>query len=280
MHENNIHRHNHNRGARVIAHPATAKTTTALPSSATGRDDDPYASPQLDADALAKYAVAALTELALFGAAFALLDAASARLAVPVPFPAAACLFYAASLRSRAFNPLNNRRPDRPGAAGEEGEASPGFRDRVMPAWTPPGVVFPIMWVLIVGPVRAYAGALVVSSTGLFLTLPTMLFILHLTVGDVWNTVNNTEKRYGAAVVGVAGVVVSAAGAASQYATVDPLAGNLLGGTCLWLVTAAALIADTWRLNPAANGERVPLYPVKGEAETSFVWFENEKDDA
>lgn len=276
MHEKNSHR-----GASVPARPATP-TTTALPSSLTDPDSDPYLSPRLDADALAKYALAAATELALLGAACALLDLASARLGAPVPFPAAAGLFYAASLKSRACSPLNNRRPDRPGAAGEAegGTASPGFRDRVMPAWTPPGIVFPIMWVLIVGPIRAYAGALVVASTGHFLTLPTMLFLLHLTVGDVWNTVNNAEKRYGAAVVGVALVVLTAAGAASQYATVDPLAGQLLGGTCVWLVTAAALIADTWRLNPAANGARAPLYPVEGEAETSFVWFQKAEDDA
>merc|ERR1719491_971996 len=105
-----------------------------------------------------------------------------------------------------------------------------------------------------------------------------MAFILHLTLGDVWNTINNAEQRYGAAVVGVSGVVLSAAYAATQYAAVDPFAGQLLGGTCLWLVTAAALITDTWRLNPDANGEKVPLYPIKGEAETSFLWFAKSKE--
>ena len=29
-------------------------------------------------------------------------------------------------------------------------DGSDGFRDLVMPSWTPPGVVFPIMWVLII----------------------------------------------------------------------------------------------------------------------------------
>jgi hypothetical protein len=34
--------------------------------------------------------------------------------------------------------------------------------------------------------------------------------------------------------------------------------------------------ADTWRLNPVSVGgetRRVPLFPVKGEAVTSFMWF-------
>lgn len=261
------HQNNHQAASILAARQAT----TAL-SSSTVSEDDPYSSPQLDTGALAKYAVAATTELALFGATFQLIDLALAQLDTQLPLPAIAFVFYAASLKSRVFNPLNNQRPDRSKAANEEG--SSGFRDRVMPSWTPPGVIFPIMWVLIIGPLRAYSAALVVSSTGSFLTLPTMAFMLHLTVGDIWNTINNTEKRYGAAVIGVLCVVISAANAAYQYSTVDPLAGKLLGGTCIWLVTAAALITDTWRLNPTENGERVPLYPVKGEAETSFMWFD------
>mmetsp|Transcript_18990 Transcript_18990/g.33420 ORF Transcript_18990/g.33420 Transcript_18990/m.33420 type:complete len:320 (-) Transcript_18990:287-1246(-) len=264
------HQNNHHRGA--LATISQVKTTsTALPISTASSNEDPYSSPQLDTDALTKYAVAAITELTLFSATFQLLDLALAQLDTQLPLPAVAFLFYGASLKSRAFNPLNNQRPDR--AKAVEGEGSKGFGDRVMPSWTPPGVIFPIMWVLIIGPIRAYSAALVVSSTGSFFCLPIMAFMLHLTIGDVWNTINNTEKRYGAAVIGVLCVVISAANAGYQYSTVDPLAGQLLGGTCLWLVTAAALITDTWRLNPAENGEKVPLYPVKGEAETSFMWF-------
>lgn len=41
-----------------------------------------------------------------------------------------------------------------------------------------------------------------------------------------------------------------------------------------------SLITDTWRLNPAENGKRVPLFPVVGEAETSFVWGSKVGDDA
>lgn len=159
-----------------------------------------------------------------------------------------------------------------------DGEGSSGFKDRVMPSWTPPGVTFPIMWLLIIGPIRAYSSALVVTTTGSFLTLPTMAFMLHLTIGDIWNTINNTEKRYGASVIGVLFVVASAVNAAYQYSTVDMFAGKLLGATCLWLVTATALITDTWRLNPLENGKKVPLYPVKGEADTSFMW--GSKDDS
>mmetsp|Transcript_14559 Transcript_14559/g.20650 ORF Transcript_14559/g.20650 Transcript_14559/m.20650 type:complete len:317 (-) Transcript_14559:895-1845(-) len=254
-------------------------TTTTLRSSSSS-DINPYSSPQLDTDALLKYATSAITELSLFAATFQLLDVAFSQLlnldSIPVPF--AFLLFYGCSLKSRVFNPLNNQRPDRSKAV--DGEGSSGFRDRVMPSWTPPGVTFPIMWVLIIGPIRAYSASLIVSSTGSFLCLPIMAFMLHLTIGDIWNTINNTEKRYGAAVIGVLCVVLSAANASYQYYGVDPFAGKLLGGTLIWLCTAAALITDTWRLNPSSEeGELVPLYPVVGEAETSFMWFGNGGDD-
>ena len=61
-----------------------------------------------------------------------------------------------------------------------------------------------------------------------------------------------------------------------------PLAGKLLGVTCIWLSVATALITDTWRLNPITTSgkdgqktRRVPLFPVVGEAETTFLWFNN-----
>jgi tryptophan-rich sensory protein len=239
--------------------------------------DNVYASPQLDTDAIIKYAVAGITEMSLFGLTFQLADLALSRIqltASQLPFPLLAFVFYATSLKSRVFNPLNNQRPDRSKAI--DGKGSVGFRDRVMPKWTPPGFIFPIMWLLIIGPIRAFSSASVIQTTGTFFSMPTMAFILHLTVGDIWNTINNTEKRYGAAVMGVLAVVASAANAANQYYTVKPLAGKLLGATCVWLVTAAALITDTWRLNPVlVEGEKrkVPLYPVRGEAKTSFMWF-------
>jgi len=129
------------------------------------------------------------------------------------------------------------------------------------------------MWILIIGPVRAYSSAVIFESTGTFCDVAHLSFILHLTVGDVWNTINNTECRYGASVVGVLGVVASVAFASYQYYMVDPTAGTLLGATSLWLCTAAALIVDTWRLNPRSNGERDPLYPVLGDTKTEFAWL-------
>lgn len=106
--------------------------------STTTSSEDPYASPQLDTDAILKYGTAAVTELSLFAGLFKLLDVSLSQLDIAMPFPVAFVIFYACSLKSRVLNPLNNQRPDR--AKAVEGEGSSGFRDRVMPSWTPPGV--------------------------------------------------------------------------------------------------------------------------------------------
>lgn len=244
----------------------TTTTTTRLHASSSTLEKK-----ELDVDAILKYGAAAGVQMSLFAGTFYGLDQLVAMTGLTsLPVPVVILLFYGCSLKSRIFNPLNNKRPKR----DKLEEGSDGFRDRVMPSWTPPGIVFPIMWVLLIGPARAYSSSLVFQANGGHLFDPALLSIaLHLTVGDIWNTINNTEKRYGAAVVGVLCVVASAAFAATQFYQADPLAGQILGATLLWLTTASALITDTWRLNPNANGQRDPLYPVKGETQTTFQWF-------
>jgi len=256
-----------NEGIPTLSTTPLYQSTKSLDTSAT----------EFDSEAVFKYAVSGATELSLFAGSFYLLDfiLAQASLTSSIPPVVVGFIFYACSLKSRVFNPLNNQRPQLKG----DNKPAKGFRDRVMPSWTPPGVVFPIMWLLIIGPIRAYSSTLIVeANNGIFCTPATLAFIFHLTVGDIWNTINNTEKRYGAAVVGVLGVVASVFVAANQYYQVDPVAGKFLGGTALWLVTAATLIADTWRLNPDENGNKDPLYPTKiagSESITQFAWFKN-----
>eukprot|EP00900_Chrysochromulina_parva_P001480 jgi/Chrpa1/11332/Chrysochromulina_OHIO_Genome00016952-RA len=151
--------------------------------------------------------------------------------------------------------------------AGAKRKEFMGGSERLRPSWTPPGVTFPIMWVLVVAPLRAFASSLVYeTSTGRLneahLNDPVLLWlVLHLCIGDTWNTINNVEQRTGAAVPGVALVWLSALFAALQYYDVLPLAGQLLGGTALWITVAGALVTDTWRINNEVKPE--PLYPYK-----------------
>ena len=227
---------------------------------------------KVDTHALGKYAAAIGLQLGTIAATFKLLDFGIE--AVSVPLPAISLLFYVMSLRSRIFSPLNNRRPNLKQVTS--GGKTQGFRDRVMPSWTPPGVFFPVMWILIISPLRAYSSTLIFEANGGHLCDPTILaLMLHLTVGDTWNTINNVERRMGASVIGVFCVLLSALFVSYKYYQVVPIAGKLLGLTCLWLATASALITDTWRLNPLEGGKRDKLYPVVGNSTTKFV-FESE----
>lgn len=263
----------------LLANSIHTKSSSKLASTADGKAEKQAI--QVDYDALLKYHASIGIQMSIFAASLAALDAlvdATSGLILQVPFPVVVVLFYGLSLKSRVFNPLNNSRPTMPQQAvvNRDKTTSSGFRDGViMPSWTPPGVVFPIMWLLIIGPLRAYSSALVYESTSHFLHPAILAFVFHLSVGDVWNTVNNVEKRYGASVTGVLCVVASLLNAAYQYYTVDPLAGNLLGLTVIWLSVASSLIAATWKLNPDSSGEMDPLYPVVGESKTEFIWLQN-----
>jgi len=160
------------------------------------------------------------------------------------------------------------------------GAEAAGDAERIMPSWTPPGVVFPIMWVLVVAPLRAFSTSLVYeASTGRLneghLCDPVILWLLiHLCIGDTWNTINNVERRTGAAVPGIALVWLSTLFAAKQYYDVVPLAGELLGLTAVWITIAGVLVADTWRVNNEVAAE--PLYPYKkvGYRSETRLFFE------
>lgn len=237
-------------------------------------------SAEVDYDALLKYHGSIVVEMALIGAFLKSLDVVLGATGLEIPYWATVPIFYGLSLKSRVFNPLRNDRPNMSKAVKGEG-TSRGFGDRKMPSWTPPGVVFPIMWLLIIGPLRAYSSALVYGADGhVFFHPAIMALMFHLSVGDVWNTINNIEKRYGAAVTGVLCVTASALNAAYQYYTVDPLAGNLLGLPMIWFAVATSLVTATWQLNPTTTVDgkeevRDPFFPVVGAAKTEFAWFGN-----
>ena len=103
---------------------------------------------ELDLGSLGRYFFAVILQLLCITTAFGFVDLAcygplpgDVQLGGPLPWPAVVAIFLALSVRSRFFNLLNNARPElETGAKSQE--------DRTMPSWTPPGVVFPIMWVL------------------------------------------------------------------------------------------------------------------------------------
>jgi len=123
--------------------------------------------------------------------------------------------------------------------------------------------------------VRSFLQRFFFVSSSLVTSLSILSNSSTISVGDTWNTINNVEKRFGASVVGVLCVVASAANAAFQYYQVDPLAGKLLGATCIWLTIAATLITTTWLINPVSGDKLDKLYPVKSNSvKTKFIFEE------
>lgn len=238
----------------------------------------------LDTGALVKYGTASVIQLSLISLFFfgidSLLAVTTKASQTTLPAPLTWMICYAFSLKSRAFNPLNNARPNRQKAI--EGKESAGFRDRKMPTWTPPGPVFPIVWLLIIAPLRATSSTMIVQSLGKYFAIPLMSLMLHLSCGDIWNTINNSERRYGTSVLGIATVYFSALHAAWQYYQVNSLAGKLLGATAIWLTIASSLIIRTWQINPGEDGKKESLLPLKNVGErsvTQFAWGKKKSVD-
>jgi len=142
------------------------------------------------------------------------------------------------------------------------------------PLLQPPGIFFPIMWCLIITPMRATSSMLLHKSLGVAALSTTKWLILHLCIGDMWNAINNVEGRLGFSALTVVAVLTSVINATNKYYGSLPLAGYLLGGTCVWLTIATGLIWNTWWINKRGV-KRDYLLPMKesGEASpTRFIW--------
>ncbi len=232
----------------------------------------------LDIEAIGKYTGAVVLQMTLITGLFTGIDALVGATGIQIPFAANFFLFYVLALKSRIFNPMSNQRPQKDTKEIKEAV------QRKMPEWTPPGVVFPIVWILLIGPLRAASSAILVTGGSALYASPAILaLMLHLSIGDTWNTINNVERRYGTSMIGVACVWISAAFAAAQYSQVDPLAGKLLSLPLIWLTIASSLIVRTWQINPSeVTGERDSILPTKPATQegsiTKLVWFEG-KDE-
>ena len=155
--------------------------------------------------------------------------------------------FALVSVRSRLFSPLNNAR------------TRTTYSTVNRPGWAPPPLAFPIIW-LSIGVLRVISSYLVWQALGqTYLTLPLVIFMMHLALGDTWNTVFTVEGRLGAAVpIVLVGPLASAIVVMSSYWNIVPLAGQLLLPMVVWLGVASALVLSIWQLNGAE-----PWYPLK-----------------
>lgn len=151
------------------------------------------------------------------------------------------------SIRSRIFSLLDNTR------------SRQTYDQVIRPRWSPPPLAFPIVW-MIIAVLRVISSVLVWQEMNhQLLVLPFILFVIHLAVGDTWNTIFTVERRLGAAVpVVILGPWLSAIVVTAVYWQTNPLAGIILSFSCVWLTVAAVLVFRIWQLNGSE-----PLYPLK-----------------
>jgi len=210
---------------------------------------------QWDKAATLKYVGATLAQIAALTGLLWLMEIVFARLD-PAALPQGAittivCAFFAfVTLRSRFFSLLDNTR------------SSGRYTSLDRPNWAPPPLAFPLVWMSI-AVLRVVSAYLVWSASGEnFLALPLILFVVHLSLGDTWNTIFTVEGRLGAAVPMVMiGPLLSVAVVTVSYFQTLPLAGWIILPSLVWLTVATVLCISLWQLNG-----KEPLYPVKAKA--------------
>ena len=159
----------------------------------------------------------------------------------------AGLFFSLLSIRSRMFSLLDNTR------------SRQTYDDVIRPKWAPPPLAFPLVWMTI-AVLRVISSLLVWQSMNQqFLVFPLIALVVHLALGDTWNTIFTVERRFGAAVpVVIVGPWLSALIVTVMYWQINPLAGIILAPSCVWLTVAVVLVLSIWQLNG-----KEPLYPLK-----------------
>ncbi len=217
--------------------------------------NSPINNQEIDGKAIVTYLLGTLTQIALMiFALWAMSQAYNRILMYNLPSwlaTAIASLFLIVlTIRSRLFSPLDNTR------------SSGTYEEVIRPSWAPPPLAFPIIWMTI-GVLRVLSSLFIWQEMGEnFLAFPLILYVIHLALGDTWNTIFTVERRFGAAVpVVIFGPWLSAIIVTVIYGQTLPLAGFLLLPSVIWIGVACVLVYSIWQLNG-----REPFYPTKRES--------------
>jgi len=226
---------------------------------ATTAAEEPAEQLEKDWKAIAQYVLATATQfflirLVLRGLQYVTTTGPLSQDVIPTVVVSVFFLFMA--LKSRVFSPIDNSRPKR---SEEESKAKSGQR----PSWMPPPIVFPIVWSSI-AILRCVSSVLIWKACGNdLLAAPLGWFLLHLCIGDTWNTINNVEERRGTSAAFVLLVLASVYNAVYQYYQVSTTAGLVLAPSAVWLSIATVLIWTIWSING-----KEPFFPMKKAKQT------------
>jgi tryptophan-rich sensory protein len=136
------------------------------------------------------------------------------------------------------------------GAAGATGamfEPGEWYRDLDKPVWTPPGFVFPLVWMSLYV-AMSYAAMRVALTDGAAQALA--LWAVQIAFNTLWSPVFFGLKRMRAAMIVLGCLWVAVALTMVSFYLQDPLAGLLMAPYLLWVTIAGALNLSVWRRNP------------------------------
>lgn len=136
------------------------------------------------------------------------------------------------------------------GAAGATGamfEPGDWYRDLNKPWWTPPGFVFPLVWVTLYV-AMSYAAMRVALIEGSQQALA--FWALQIAFNTLWSPVFFGLKRMRAAMVILGCLWAAVALTLVSFALIDQLAGLLIAPYLVWVTIAGALNFSVWRRNP------------------------------
>ena len=139
---------------------------------------------------LVKYPIGLAGQLLLLFGLFtgidALLALPSSPLTTKVPFAINVVFLYMFNVKSSLFSLLPNSPREQRKLQLEDGQRE----QRKVASWTPPGLAFVLGWPVLTFGLRAITGAMIVAASGGRYATPALLsLMLHLVVGDLWNTV-------------------------------------------------------------------------------------------
>ncbi|MGX9355940.1 tryptophan-rich sensory protein TspO [Roseobacteraceae bacterium S113] len=144
------------------------------------------------------------------------------------------------------------------GATGGLFPPGPWYRRLDKPGWTPPDIVFPIVWMTLYL-CMSYAGALAATQPSEAATLALALWAAQVAFNGLWTPVFFGLQRIKAGMFVLVGLWVLVAATMVALWRVDTLAGMLFAPYLLWVTIAGALNLSVWRRNPEAANAPPPV---------------------
>jgi len=97
---------------------------------------------------------------------------------------------------------------------------------------------------------RCISATMIWNVTGRnFVSLPLVVYYLHLSIGDAWNNLYTVQKRLGAGAFFIWFVWASVLGLTAVFYKTLPVAGYIIAPSAVWLSIASLLVTRIWELN-------------------------------